>query len=242
MEERFIRQLPFIGAAVQRAIRDLTLGVVGVSGTGSHLVLLAALLGVRKFILVDPAEKIAEKHRNRMAFASAEFLGQPKVAAAAAWLKRWDPAILCLAIQQRFPSPETEVALEAADVICDCTDDVNTDLDLGEFSARRGKVLLLLKQGGTAGSWGSAAALAAPGGPCLRHLYLGEGALPASEGSIGISASAAAAMGLSLLLGHLRGDAGGFNLSIFDGHRVAARALRVLVRPDCPACCGRSGG
>lgn len=65
-EERFDRQVRAFGAAGQRNLASLQVGIIGLGGLGSLLALGLTRLGVRRFVLVDP-DRASITNLNRVA-------------------------------------------------------------------------------------------------------------------------------------------------------------------------------
>ena len=62
--ERYNRNILFFGKAGQERLTSASVAVIGIGGLGSHVVQQLALLGIGKFILIDP-EEIDKTNRNR---------------------------------------------------------------------------------------------------------------------------------------------------------------------------------
>jgi molybdopterin/thiamine biosynthesis adenylyltransferase/proteasome lid subunit RPN8/RPN11 len=78
VDERFDRQIRAFGAEGQAAIGQLTIGIVGLGGTGSVVAQQLAYLGVQSFILVDP-DIVEATNLNRVVGAKPQDIGRPKV-------------------------------------------------------------------------------------------------------------------------------------------------------------------
>lgn len=79
VEPHHDRQVRAFGAAGQAAIRDLTIAIVGLGGTGSATAQQLAHLGAKRFVLLDP-DRVEETNLNRLIGAAAKDIGEPKVA------------------------------------------------------------------------------------------------------------------------------------------------------------------
>lgn len=241
--ERYTKQSPLLSLKIQKKIFGMIIGVVGVSGIGSHFIMLSLLMGIRHIIMIDPAPRIEPKHCNRLIFAEELFLGKPKVEAAQSFIKRWNPSVKSTALQQDVESSDAQKALSQVSLICACTDNPAADSMLQEFAFKEQKTLLLLKQGGAVSKpgdirfCGSSAALYVPDrGPCLFHICLDEVPMPQSEVSIALNGFVASALGWELLLGWLRKTKEAHNFIIYDAVKPDLKAYRVQPNPDCPFC------
>jgi hypothetical protein len=74
---RFSRQLPWFTDSGQQLLGRTRVGIVGVGGTGSHIVQQLAYLGIRDFVLIDEDEA-DETSMNRLVTATAADLHTPK--------------------------------------------------------------------------------------------------------------------------------------------------------------------
>jgi molybdopterin/thiamine biosynthesis adenylyltransferase len=75
---RFDRQVRALGLEGQRTLETLTIGIVGLGGTGSIIAQELVHLGIRRFILLDP-DVIEETNLNRVSGAVPADIGKPKV-------------------------------------------------------------------------------------------------------------------------------------------------------------------
>lgn len=119
--ERFERQIRAFGSVGQRVLERLRIAIVGLGGTGSLVAQQLAHLGVRDFILLDP-DVIELTNLNRVANATAEDLGKPKVEVAARYIQSVavEPSVRCV----RGDVVQARIARELlnADFIFCCTD------------------------------------------------------------------------------------------------------------------------
>ncbi len=118
---RFDRQKTFFGDKVQGLIENLTVGIVGLGGTGSHISQQLAYLGINNFVLIDP-DKVELSNLNRLVGASEKDLRKEKVEV----IKRHIQFINCKAKVIRIPRPvyekESIVALKEVDFLFGCVD------------------------------------------------------------------------------------------------------------------------
>lgn len=119
--EMFDRQVRAFGTAGQHAIQRLRIAIVGLGGTGSLIAQQLVHLGVRDFILVDP-DTIESTNLNRVANATQNDIGQPKVKIAARYIHAVakDANINCIEGDVIRSSIARE--LLNADIIFGCTD------------------------------------------------------------------------------------------------------------------------
>lgn len=91
-DERFARQIPMLGPAAQAAIASMRVAVVGVGGTGSHVVLNLAYLGFRNVSLFDD-DMVEITNLNRLITAERVDLDSPKTLVARRRMRAIDPLI-----------------------------------------------------------------------------------------------------------------------------------------------------
>jgi len=115
------RQVRAFGAAGQQRLNQLTIGIVGLGGTGSIVAQQLAHLGVKKYILVDP-DTVEVTNLNRLANASPSDVGQPKTDVA----KRYIQSVSPDAHVQTLVGDVTRVSvarrLANVDILFGCTD------------------------------------------------------------------------------------------------------------------------
>jgi bacteriocin biosynthesis cyclodehydratase domain-containing protein len=122
LAERFDRQLPYFAEradpnAVQRALRDATVAVLGCGGLGTWALAALASLGVGRFVLVDD-DTVALHNLNRQVLFGLADVGSAKVDCAARWVGRLDPGIEVLAHRRRVESADDAAAMLAgSDVV-----------------------------------------------------------------------------------------------------------------------------
>jgi bacteriocin biosynthesis cyclodehydratase domain-containing protein len=107
--ERFDRQLPYLAEfgdprELQRRLRAARVVVLGCGGLGTWALGALASVGIGRFVLIDD-DTVTLSNLNRQILYRAEDVGGPKVALAAEWLRRFDPAIEVRAIARRVEGP-----------------------------------------------------------------------------------------------------------------------------------------
>lgn len=135
VDETYSRQVLALSIEGQRKIKQVTVGVVGVGGTGSHVVQQLAHLGVSNFILVD-ADLIEESNRSRVVGSQpADATGsRTKVTVVKRLVKviNRDAQVLC--IEKMIEDMEAISVLRNADVVFCCTDDLASRGILNAFA------------------------------------------------------------------------------------------------------------
>jgi molybdopterin/thiamine biosynthesis adenylyltransferase len=121
INRRFDRQVRAFGRDGQQVLSSLTIGIVGLGGTGSVTAQQLAYLGVRRFVLIDP-DSIEQTNLNRVVGATLSDLGRAKVDVARDMIATVSREADVLAIRGDITYLRTAKPLLAADCIFGCTD------------------------------------------------------------------------------------------------------------------------
>ncbi len=133
-EDEHDRQLLAFGAAGMAAIGTLTVGVIGVSGGGSHVCQQLIHAGVGQLIPVDP-EVVDKPNLRRLVGAVASDINvTQKVEIPVPMARHVRPSVQVRPIPEAFPSPASLTALRDADVIVGCVDGWDGRDDLNRFA------------------------------------------------------------------------------------------------------------
>jgi molybdopterin/thiamine biosynthesis adenylyltransferase len=145
LDGRYQRQVLFFGEEVQRLLSRLTVGVVGDSGLGSHVVMQLAHLGVGHLLLIDP-QRIEETNLNRLLGVGTWAVGQPKVTVYQKLIERISPATRVTALPVELLSETGMNYAKGADILMGCVDNHGARLILNQLANR---YLIPLIDGGT---------------------------------------------------------------------------------------------
>ncbi len=118
----FDRNVRAFGPAVQTALSNLSVGIVGCGGTGSAVAEQLVRLGVRTFVLIDP-DTLSQSNLTRVYGSVAEDVGRPKVNVIAQHLQKIAPETTCEAVQSMVTHVSAAKKLLPCDIIFGCTDD-----------------------------------------------------------------------------------------------------------------------
>lgn len=120
------RTIQAFGIGTVQRLRDLTVGVVGCSGTGSWTVELLARLGVGHLVLVDP-DVVEQVNLNRIVHASVEdaACARPKVDVLARAVRRTGLSVDVETYQRDVHHPTVVRCLSRCDVIIGCVDSID---------------------------------------------------------------------------------------------------------------------
>jgi len=119
--EQFDRQIRLFGALGQKILRQLSIGVVGVGGTGSPVLQQLAHLGVSRFLLIDP-DTVERSNLNRLIGAEPKDVGKLKVAVAERSIHRINPSAQVEASATSVLLAKDAEALADVDIVFGCTD------------------------------------------------------------------------------------------------------------------------
>jgi len=119
------RHAQLFGAGTIRRLRQMSVAVVGCSGTGSPLIEQLARLGVGRFVLVDP-DGVEEKNLNRILNATREdaYLKRPKVEVMARAIAAMGFGTELEIIAEDLATPRAVKAVAECDVVFGCMDGV----------------------------------------------------------------------------------------------------------------------
>jgi len=119
------RHAQLFGSGTTQRLRDLSVAVVGCSGTGSPVVEQLARLGVGRLVLVDP-DKVETKNLNRILNATREdaYLRRPKIEALARAIARMGFGTEVDLIYDNLISKRAVEAVATCDVVFGCMDGV----------------------------------------------------------------------------------------------------------------------
>jgi len=129
----FDRNVRAFGGAVQRALGDLHIGIVGCGGIGSAVAEQLARLGVRNFTLVDP-DKISEPNVTRVYGSTFADVGKNKVDVLGGHLERIAPGAVTHRVATTLINEVSAKKLASCDIIFGCTDDNAARLILARMS------------------------------------------------------------------------------------------------------------
>jgi molybdopterin/thiamine biosynthesis adenylyltransferase len=134
--QRFARQEHLLGHAGQERLRNISVGIIGVGGLGSHVVQQLAFVGVRCFVLID-GDRCERTNLNRLIGAVETDIGRPKTAIAERMIRAVESRARVTTIDTGFPSPLSQALLASCAIIFGCVDNDKARLDLLEYSCGR---------------------------------------------------------------------------------------------------------
>jgi molybdopterin/thiamine biosynthesis adenylyltransferase len=138
--ERYARHLvlPEIGGPGQQRLKRARVLVVGAGGLGAPVLLYLAAAGVGTLGIVDD-EPVSLSNLQRQVIHDSEAVGAPKVASAAAAIRRLNPNVTVEYHPERLTAANVTALIAPFDVVADCTDNFATRYVLSDacFFARK---------------------------------------------------------------------------------------------------------
>lgn len=247
--DRFSRQiiLPELGGAAQARLAGAHVVLVGMGGIGNPALAGLAGAGIGRLTLIDPDRVQASNLPRQTLFAPAD-LGQPKVAVAARWLARFDPAVQVAVHQAALDSANAADLLAGADVVLDGTDTFAARLAVADACVALGVPLTSAAVGRFQGQVANFAGHL-PDHACYR-CFVGDafdstdcdtcadqGVLGAMVGTVGSFAAMHALRVITAGVATL-GDPQWGRLHVIDGLAPSLRTMRIPKDPDCKTCSG----
>lgn len=120
------RHAQLFGSGTTRRLREMSVAVVGCSGTGSPVIEQLARLGVGRLVLVDP-DRVEPKNLNRILNATREdaYLRRPKVEVMARAIAAMGVGTELEIIADNLATPRAVKAVAECDVVFGCMDGVD---------------------------------------------------------------------------------------------------------------------
>ena len=186
----------------REALAGVTVAIVGAGGLGSNCAAHLVRAGVRRLILAD-FDVVSESNLNRQFFFRDQ-VGQKKVDALAANLRRIEPDLDLTLVSERLDAAGVAKLIDPADIVVEAVDGAETKATLISLALAAGKKVVAAS--GMAG-WGRSAAMTARQmGQSLVVVGDGETAisdtLAPQSPRVGIAAAMEANSVIALILGH----------------------------------------
>ena len=209
------------GFEAQQAIAGKTALVLGLGGLGCAAAQVLASSGVGRLLLVD-GDTVELSNLQRQILHDMHSLGQAKVQSAQRRLAAINPEIEILTRAGHLDADALQQAVQAADVVLDCSDNLPTRLALNRACVAAAKPLV----SGSAIRWRGQVLVVQPalGSPCYECVYPQTG-----EDAIAIADEPCATMGVFAPLVMSVGSwQAGQALRLLAGLPVAAGQLQLL--------------
>jgi adenylyltransferase/sulfurtransferase len=237
---RYSRQimLPELGIEGQQRLHESRALIVGLGGLGSPAAMYLAAAGIGTLALSDD-DQVDLSNLQRQILHTSERIGLDKTRLAQAGLNALNPDTSLVLHSGRLGGDGLHAAVQAADLVLDCSDNFDTRFALNS-ACRAARTPLV---SGAAIRWDAQITVfdSQPGSPCYRCLYPqdGEEELRCSETGViaplvGIIGAMQALEAIKLLCGV--GESLGGRLLMLDALHMQWRELRLRPDPDCPVC------
>ena len=118
----FDRNVRAFGPAIQGALGDLRVAIVGCGGTGSSVAEQLVRLGIRQLTLID-ADTLSDSNVTRVYGSTPEDVGRPKAEVLRDHLTAIAPNLACEAVVSMVTLEPTARRLAGRDLVFGCTDD-----------------------------------------------------------------------------------------------------------------------
>jgi adenylyltransferase/sulfurtransferase len=237
---RYSRQimLPQIGVEGQARLGSARALVIGLGGLGSPVAAYLAAAGFGTLELVDD-DRVDLSNLQRQVLHETASIGLPKTASAAARLAALNPQVELVQRACRLQGTALTGAVEAADVVLDCSDNFATRFQLNRACRTAGRPLV----SGAAIRWEGQVTVFDHrlGGPCYRCLYPEDGQEDMRCSENGVIAPLVGAIGAVQALEAIKlvcgvGESLHGRLLVLDALHMQWRELRLRPDPACPVC------
>jgi len=239
---RYSRQilLPQIDIAGQQRLLASRVLVIGVGGLGAPVSTYLAASGVGQLTLVDH-DKVELTNLQRQPIHTTHTLGQPKVESAQQMIAALNPDVRVNAINHKLDEAGLNEAVQATDVVVDCSDNFPTRFAVNRACVAAKKPLV---SGAVVRFEGQLSVFRAdrPGDPCYACLYRDTGS---DEGDLcsqfGVLAPVAGTIGTLQATETLKvlldiGETLAGRLLVLDALHMEWRTVRLRKDPACPVC------
>ena len=237
--ERYARHivLPQVGGFGQRRLKEASVVVIGAGGIGSAVIPALAGAGIGRLTIID-SDVVDVSNLHRQPLFRERDAGYSKADLALQYVQRLNHFVDAKPIQQRIVPDNAGDLLAGHDLVIDGSDNFATRLAVSDACIKLGVPLLSAAAVQFQGQVGLFR-----GKPCYR-CFVGDafdsddcdncadlGVLGALTGTVG---SFAVLLAINAILGV--GDDQSGRLHMFDGEKLAWRAIGIPADPQCRAC------
>ncbi len=230
--------IPGLGEEGQLRLGQSTALVSRVGGLGGPLAMSLAASGIGKLILVHGGQ-LQESDLNRQTLMSREWIGRSRAKCAAETIKRFNPQIEVVPVEENFTQENAQGLVEMADIVFDCAPLFEERFLMNEECVRAGKPLVESAMYSMQGQ----VMVVMPGStPCLACLYPElpshwRRRFPVIGAVSSMVAQIAAIEGIKLLTGIGKVSFG--NLIMIDAASMDFTKVKLALRNDHCAVCGQ---
>ena len=233
-------QLPQVGAAGQKKLKQAHVLIIGAGGLGSPVALYLAAAGVGNITIVD-GDHVELTNLQRQILFTTKDIGSSKALIAQEKLLALNPTINVEAIDTDFTVDNATVLVDDADLILDCTDNFETRYLLNDTCAKLKKPWLFASIFQFSGQ----CALFTPETACFRCLFPNMptsaldcnaagvlGVLPGLLGTIQANEAIKYLVGLPCPLKN--------TLLVVDAIELTTKKIKLSTNPECLSCQGKA--
>ncbi|MDP9707892.1 MULTISPECIES: HesA/MoeB/ThiF family protein [Rahnella] len=239
---RYSRQLMLeeFGPLAQEKLQAAKVLIVGLGGLGSPAALYLAAAGVGKLILADDDQLHITNLQRQILYRTAD-LDQPKAVLAKRELLRLNPLCEAVAITERLSGEALTRAVSDADIVLDCSDNMETRHAVNKVCVDAGKTLI---SGSAVGFSGQLLVIEAPyAHGCYACLYPDQETVQRNCRTSGVLGPVVGTIGTLQALEALKILAGlpsvlSGKLRLFDGKTQNWRSLQLTRSSACAICGG----
>lgn len=237
MDDRYSRQtsIPEIGKEGQKILKKSTVAIVGCGGLGTNVAEVLTRAGVGTLLLVED-DRVELSNLQRQTLYEEADIGKPKADALALHLRGIDSDAGFILVKERM-TEETLGLLDGAELVLDCTDNLETRFLLNGYALEREKKTVFCSAQGLKGmvyvvdpskEWRA----------CLACLLGGRkpSKTPAETGVLGAAVRMAASLQATEALKILLGQPCTEGLVSFDVWTPRLDVVKTTKRPGCAAC------
>lgn len=235
-DERYSRQtiLTEIGKEGQEKIENSIVAIIGMGALGTVAADLLVRAGIGELILVD-RDIVEESNLQRQTLYEENDIGRSKAVAAKERLEKINSK-LKIEIRALHLNAENITLLDEANIILDCTDNLQTRFVINDYCKKEKKPWIY---GAAIRTSGYVMPLL-PAGPCLR-CFLQEASLETCEtaGVLNVITTSIAALQVMLALQILAGKETEPELLHYNIWNQQLKKIKIPKKKDCPSCNGR---
>ncbi|CAN5351769.1 HesA/MoeB/ThiF family protein [soil metagenome] len=240
--ERYARHIVLkeIGGTGQARLLSAHVAVVGAGGIGCPAIAFLAAAGVGTIRVIDPDIVSLSNLQRQILFTTAD-VGRPKAEVVQEAVRRLNPDVHLVAINQRVDADNAAVLLRDVDVILDGSDNFETRLAVSDAATSVRTPLVSAAVGGFDGQVGVWRGWE-PGQPCYRCFVGADPARPdVNCGDQGIVGAVTGMIGSMAALEVIRtlvpfGEPAEGQMLIADLMTRRFRTVKVAADPACPVC------
>jgi adenylyltransferase/sulfurtransferase len=230
--------LPQVGAEGQQRIAAGRALLIGVGGIGCATAAYLAASGVGRLTVVD-FDTVDATNLGRQVLYAQGHIGELKAEVAAERLRKINPAIEVVAVNERLAGDALDAAVAAADIVLDGSDNFATRFEVNRACVAASRRLV----SGSAIRFEGQLAVFGPdyaSSPCYACVYSEEDESLGNCAGSGVLAPIPGVIGTMMAVESLKFLAGVDSpapmLRLYDGVASEFRNLGVGKRPDCPIC------